>query len=202
MSLGTLVNGHYQNQKPLWLMLPESAAREILSFNDKLNNAERADDGSLTIEVNRVFPDRRIRKAVAFLLSDSLAAITGSAMNIRITLIRLVELYKFSLDLSIPKLENAIIDHIKNSPNFTIQRFIDLAASYLDSRPDARTTSLGRFLESHLKESLQSAAEIEGASYNPKLKTGGLGKVYFDLLEEDRKEHWKQVAKRSAAARA
>lgn len=148
--------------------LPESVARDILYFEDKLNAAVPRPDGS----VRPLFLyNTRILKAIAFLLRGSLAPITGTQEEINTALSELVGLYELSLTMSIPKLENAVIDHIDGSSAFTIKRFIDRAAPYLDSKENARATSLGRFFESYLKENLQAAAEMEDASYKLKLKT-------------------------------
>lgn len=201
ISLPSTINC-YHDAQPLCLTLPESIAREILDFRDKLDAAVPGPDGSRLISVRLVLPDRRILKAISFLLSSFLAPITGTADETSTNLNELVKLYEFSLTMSIPKLEDAVIHHLDRFSEFTIKRFIDLASPYFDSEEDAHTTSLGCYFESHLEENLQSAAELDDATYKLKLKTGDLGKVYTDLLEDGSKKRWKRDAKKSRRARA
>jgi hypothetical protein len=129
-----------------------------------------------------------VTAAIRFLVNGILAPLDTASATCGQTLDSLVELYKFSTDLSIKRLEVAVLDHI-NALNFEAlphQKFLGFARSYYSvNGVESQHTSMGRLIKkklSSLLPYLQKSMTIEEMSS----EGGILGKQLVTVLLEDR----------------
>jgi hypothetical protein len=168
-------------------VVPMKVIREIPSFqlqlDEQLANPEDPYEPP-TIHDDVCREEGIVRKALRFLEHrdiDPLSMIP-SATSCLSTLHDLVQLYNFSLELSIKRLETGIVEHINEFEQLSLDVFLQFARRYYEKEGDeARGTSLGALIKKKLARFLQQWIDVKGM-VEVSNEGGVLGKQLSEVL--------------------
>lgn len=114
--------------------IPESVARQIPQYEVQLNE-DLVESSYSVVDMITIWDDHKHDKqvynqAIHYLASGNLPALYGNALARSIVLRDLVRLYCFGVQMSVEKLEVAVVNEIDSFDDLTLRDFLDTARNY------------------------------------------------------------------------
>ena len=175
------------SEKAVRLYVPQDVLHHITSYKGQLDqeNAILKGDAQPVIHDKTPRDPEVLSKAIRFLVSGYLFPLDASSSTCEDALHDFIKLCQLSIDLSIQRLETAVLRHIDTFEGLTLAIFLAFARGYYGTKRAEQNSSLGQLIKKKLAEFLQCMVDLKTVD-EIKNENGVLSRQLIEVLLEER----------------